>query len=598
MNYNRAVHNSEGYESVIAAGATGYYRASAISKMSLFGSICTLILIATEFSQRLPLVQAETVLSSAEAVICSTLSADSSCEQSDSLCIPENRTTCGFPRHDSDIDANYVPGVVDDCGSPTCGAYLQSSITLNGTVVAKPVYSNPQYFKINITWSVENSDEDLTGGFQVKLNEDGHTKRCVCILNASMRSFEMLDFEYDRPREVMTMQVEVSPYRSRVSQNSRFSNTFKRPRGCADIPIRGEYCERAYGKPRNLTFRPTICNGVKQLDINWAPPSLHAGDLEPPLYYLGIFPKRFFIEEHLIAVFRVSNATAVKVTNLNASLDYLVYLQPYKYCSGAGSFGMRLVTEKFGCGDWTYRSERGPVSLCESSAVVSSITVTPSIVPTISNTPTPTPSNTPIPTPTMLLPLLALLLIPVALVILIVILCILVLQHKYDKEPRVGNIYKPDSSKLLILYCSNSPQKELTYIQKHVVSILSEYFEVVTPNDICSGNISEWLEMMVGTSKVVLLVANGEFCLEWKRNDRSQLINCLEHLISSAASCNSIEKFGFVVMQDHMVIPDNNYLKLLPVFVMRKGKYEVEKIYRFVTHSKPLEFTNYFETAL
>ena len=555
--------------------------------MNLFGSICTLILVATEFSQRLPLVLAETL--SAETVICNTLSADSSCEQSNSLCIPENWTTCGFPaRRDPDIDANYVSGVVNDCG--TCGVGLQSSIILNGTVVARLVHTSPRYFKINITWSVENSDEDLTGGFQVKLNEDGHTKRCVCILNASMRSFEMLDFEYGRE---VTMQVEVS---SGVSENSRLSNEFKRPRGCADIPIREEYCERAYGKPRNLTLRPTICNGVKQLDINWAPPSLHAG-VEPPLYYLGIFPKRLFIEEHLIAVFRVSNATAVKVTNLNASLDYLVYLQPYKYCSGAGSFGMRLVTEKFGCGDWTYRSETGPVSLCESSAVVSSITVTPSIVPTISNTPMPTPSNTPMPSPTMLLPLLALLLIPIV-VILIVILCILVLQHKYGKEPRVGNIYKPDSSKLLILYCSDSPQKELTYIQKHVVSILSEYFEVVTPNDKCSGNISEWLERMVVTSKAVLLVANGEFYSEWKRNDRSQPINCLYHLISSAASCNTIEKFGLVVMQDHMVVPDNHYLKLLPVFVMRKGKYEVEKIYRFVTHSKPFEFTDDLEAAL
>ena len=218
--------------------------------MGLFGSICTLILVATEFSQRLSLVQAETSTLSAETVICSTLSADSSCEQSNSLCIPENWTTCGFPaRRDPDIDANYVSGVVDDCG--TCGVGLQSSIILNGTVVARLVHTSPRYFKINITWSVENSDEDLTGGFQVKLNEDGHTKRCVCILNASMRSFEMLDFEYGR--EAVTMQVEVS---SGVSENSRLSNKFKRPRGCADIPIRGEYCERLYGRPRDLTLRP------------------------------------------------------------------------------------------------------------------------------------------------------------------------------------------------------------------------------------------------------------------------------------------------------------------------------------------------------
>ena len=84
---------------------------------------------------------------------------------------------------------------------------------------------------------------------------------------------------------------------------------------------------------------------MKQLDINWALPFLHAGDLEP-LYYLGIYPNNLLIEEHLIAVFRVSNATAVKVTNLNASLNYLVQLKPYKYCSGAGSFGMQLASHR------------------------------------------------------------------------------------------------------------------------------------------------------------------------------------------------------------------------------------------------------------
>lgn len=360
------------------------------------------------------------------------------------------------------------------------------------------------------------------------------------------------------------------------------------PNGCADTFIGNTVCNtRYYDAPVNLRVLSSICNGTKRMEISWDPPS---NAPEPPMYYVYINIIDEYSSTH---IFTVHNATSMIVRNLNASLDYWAQVQAYSRCSGLGN--LLEHDRELGCGQRLWPLEPENIVECPTSIATFSTPQPTSELPTSvtlisDNSPTTETGK-------KRSSLLFLVCIPVVSILIVVVaisLCILKHYCVIGRDDVIPKNTGLENQQLLIFYCSTTTPKNTSYIQKHVICKLLPYFNILTPNNFSRGDVSTWLEEAVQASKAVLLVCNEELCLEWEMEGRNPSLNALRHLISAAVSSNIIDKFGIIVTRESQkdeCIPDNYYLQLMPVFLMSKGKHEVDAIYKFVNRVKPFQFS-------
>ena len=471
------------------------------------------------------------------------------------------------------------------------------------SVTASIVSHDPRHFMVNASWAIEASSLSITGRYQVKLLGHGRFRReraCVCIKNSIIRNYSFTGWEYigngDR-----TLSVEVTPYPlppDVVRDNRKIeSEQLERPTGCADAIIDNTLCNtKIYGESENLTVLSCLASdGTKRLKIDWLPPSIPAGAPLPHTYYLQIH-RRGGARLHS---FKVINTTSVEVRNLNASLDYEARLQSYRRCSGVGNHFIRDGGIDFlGCGR-TATAEEIP-SVC--AMIMPTTTAMPTAIEeTTPPITTPADVNTTadaaIAPSTLHIYLVSLpVFFMVSAIVAIVTICAILAVKYCPCHPYPGGIPPgPKDFKVFVFYCSSTPEGDVEYIQKHVVSALSQYFEVHSLNDFPRGDMSAGIEEAVRSSDKVLLVCNQELCREWgKGHDRDPALNSMHLLISAAVSSNNIDKFGIVLTkkgQKETCIPNDSYVKLMPVFSVKEGS-DLSNLYRFVTCSRTFELSS------
>lgn len=520
---------------------------------------------------------------SASAVTCQVQSAGT-CSRISEECSSDRRIHCpNYPREElgSERECNHKP-----CDGGCSGS--QTTISLSNVSVQLIPYDRED-FSINVSWVV--NTPGVCGGFKVKVTQDMRPFRCKCVSDLSASSYSMLDVKYTHVER--QMEVSVTPYPAADAIPS-FSGRFKRPQSCDDleIPTPEELCDLShYGSSEDFSVESTVCNSTKTMEISWASP---VSSDALPTYYVYLYQHGDTTPEH---VFEVNNATSITVHNLNQNIFYSVQLQLHGLCSEAAG----LPANYRGCG------VRSPSMLEHPTECLPTTKVQPS-----STQPSPTPnatieasslvtnSSSSVANSSSLDMLLILVVIPaVAIIVGILVIFLLARRwyHDHRSHPAVGfKIHQ-----VFVFYSPTTPQKEITYIQEHIVCPLLEYFEVVTLNNFTSGDLPTWIERMMQMSKSVLLVSNKEFCLQWSKNDEEEshepTMNCLRYIISAAVSSHSLEKFGILTIKESSknCIPVNSYLENFPVFTISKSKgkskRELEDIYHFVTHTPTFQFS-------
>ena len=526
-------------------------------------------------------LRSSTVL--AEVVSCQTYQNGSSCEESQG-CFHDQNCFTSETRYKND---NYRHlKTVDVCSSTRRCSMANSNATLIQlkSVDAQLVSVDPKYFSVNVRWTLKNNSGHY-GGYELRLLKDENIEpyRCLCISDSNLLSFSMINIEY--ATDYKNMKVEVLPYPSE-HHNEPVRTFFTKPEGCADIEHENTLCDiKSYSRPENLTVLSSVCSGgMKELDISWDPPSLPPNGTKPPTYYIYVYRDH---SKTAYKTFIVHHTRRVRVNNLNASCPYRVKVRPYKRCSGLGNYH---INQDIGCGNSIEESEM-VTSLCNDTKGNAS-TVTENTVYNITEGPDNISQ-----TRTQHILVYTLISTFVALAIILVLFAVLILYLRscYDTSKDVHPTSDDSKESVVVFYCRNTPSEGIDYIQKHVIFPLTEYFQVISLNDFSKGDIVKWLERVIRTSRAVLIVGNKEFCVEWmdKVGSRSPLLNSLDHIISAEVSSDTIERFGIILLDDSQkehCIPDNSYLNLMPIFVMGKGKSDTAKIYRFVTHTKQIEF--------
>lgn len=437
-------------------------------------------------------------------------------------------------------------------------------------------------FSINVSWTLASAGD---GGYEVRLlqterngqNNRPITLRCLCINSQNYQNFNLRFVHYKYTGDFdMTVAVLPFPVPGNTPRDAIVKEVhFERPRSCGNIPA--PVCDMShYGQVhQNLTVQSSVCNDTKKLAISWAPPIVSPGRSTPLTYYVYIYRLGNSTAEH---IFTVSNATGIVVGNLSALTDYSVQLELYGRCSARN-----LPSDYRSCGNRSSNEVEELASVCNAA--------TPSLVPT--------------PQPTLIVFAvkstsfsLLLVLIPSFVIVMVVALLISLLIFRWCPSPRPPRPVRDTNQhpQVFVFYSSSTPQKEVTYIQEHIVCPLLQYFEVVTLNDCISGDLPVWIERMVEMSKSVLLVSNKEFCSQWsmEQEHRDPAVNSLRLIVSAAVAQNDVDKFGIVTSPMHTCIPFNSYLENFPVFVLSKSasksKLEMEKIYQFVTRIPTFQF--------
>ena len=541
-------------------------------------------------------------------VTCQSVLSGGSCNAREGRSCPrDDAESCYSKRPPSPPIYDNVDGhVVTQCKpGNVCGSqYNLNEVTPENTLTgvnAVPVAFDPDYYSVNVSWTVSNTS-NFYDGYVVKLFEwkpeaskSEVPKRCYCIQDPSVLNIDFLYLEYNKHDEYMSVEVEPYPLPGDLNYVSN-SKQEVRPKGCADTLVgNNTVCgAKRYGAATDISVQSSVtCNDTKELRISWEHSSLPVGNPHPPSYYLYVYSERSL--KHL---FKVDNATSVVLKNLNISLNYVIKLQAYGKCSGLGDHKVSSI-ENLGCGKNSITvAENSPPSegcyvpdttVSTSPPITSSIPTENMTVIVVAGAVQTSPSSE------LSLLLLLLLLLPVVLVLLVLTAVFCRVSNRADSgASKKKELLSRCDHKVFVFYCSSLVQEHKIYIQQHIVQPLSLYFHVLTPDDFARGDIGVWLEEQVRESDSVLLVTNEEFCSQWSQEkEREPILNSLQHIISAATGTNTLSKFGVVFTEgthQEVCIPNCLYLQLLPIFEMSKRVCEVEKIYLFVTGSKQFAF--------
>ena len=222
---------------------------------------------------------------------------------------------------------------------------LLKDLTLNFVSI------NPRYFKLTVSWSL-NESSGHRGGYELRFtNYDDRISSCYCLGNSNKTRVTISYLRYERWNGYKSIQL--LPY-PRPTENGKNVSLLLRPiRGCADIQHNGTLCGiRPYSKPSNLTVESSWCGSEnKSMRITWDPPSVASGVPLPSIYYISLnsVPYNYRYRQR----YAVLGTTEITLLNLIAARNYRVYIQPYRRCSGLGD-----AAENLGCGKWAGQNER------------------------------------------------------------------------------------------------------------------------------------------------------------------------------------------------------------------------------------------------
>ncbi len=449
---------------------------------------------------------------------------------------------------------------------------------------------NPDYFSICVAWNLTEYSGHY-GGYEVRvIGKYNNIVYRYCIRNPYQTHICINKFRYD---EIPTYAaIEVLPYPVASDDNEQLHKKSRDLRadieGCADIHHNGTICSmKQYQAPRNVVVTSAICNDyTKEINITWNHPANTYA--VPMAYYIYIYNES---KKEIIHILKVTNSLQIQLHNLSANYRYLVRIQAYHNCSGLGDYGT-TGSHRFGCGKIkeqkeVYNQEFACQFVEESSTVSSQFDKT-----FTTNVPfSQIAANVDI---VLFSSLFCTIIVVIGTATLAIFTLFLVL--KYCKKKISSFVYPQRTPRKVFVFCSPSmSQASLEHVQKHIIRSLLDYFDIITPSDIDSGNISMWLEDSMNSVDSILIVGNKDLCQDWEKEERSPLLNSLELLVSAAASQNTIGKFCFISDADStsdVSVPNNSYLKLMPVFLMGQKKFEIEKLYHFVTKSRGIEFSN------
>ena len=532
-------------------------------------------------------------LAQAQSVTCESFGI---CEQTAQKCIHDTLSTpaCSFPSGFVTSVDGYKRLLSHDY--TTCVAANTSLANTTVESVSLQYFSvTPSIVSINVSWSLTESSGHYGGGYEVRMiNGNDQTSFHFCVNDSNIRKATIRNLRYEHLD--LFLRIDVIPYPNSVESEVTVSSPIRHDiDGCADIPHDGTICgEESYSRPVNLRVESCVCENVnKMLSITWDPPNVQLDTQLPDIYHIYLYNGSE--NGNIQSYFTVKGAYSVVLANLSATDSFFVEVVPYRLCAGLGNsdFDWRYL----GCGKSTGMQQEKLLVDCDYLQSTESITTPTSTwyggngtegLFNISGT---NASYTPF-IPVIVSVAIALNVALFIAVSLAVVICIKLYNHLKHKV-YVGGFPSKTIHKVFVFYSPNMMESHIVYIQQHVICNLSEYFEVITPNDIDRGNISIWLENAVSSADSVLLVGGEEFCTEWEREERSPLLNSLELLISAAASMNDIAKFAIISMVENrknVRIPENSYLHLMPVFLMGEKNCEMNKVYQFVTKSRGIEF--------
>ena len=482
------------------------------------------------------------------------------------------------PSHDGDL------GIESAKSKTYCSNVLEltdnniSDMTLEPSLEILHVSLSPKYFSVCVSWNLTASSGSY-GGFVVR-----YANSKYCISDSSRRSMCINNLEFENPGIHTDIHVYPVPHRRDTVLDSikRSQHVRTNMTGCADADRNIGTCgPKRYTRPVNLIVTSSECEEGKQLQVSWDPLNAHP---PPSVYYVNIMYNVNTKESQKYYI--VTNSTQLTLKNLSVAVNYSVYVRAYHNCSGLGDY-YRTARRWLGCGFGTkwVKEEKAEcvVTTSSSEAQENSTTLLP--VP-----------NSPDGRAGLFVGLPIAVAVAVVVVLVVVIACVIGVVKHIHISPLVIHP-KAQKPKIFVFYSPSMCDSRLKNVQERVVCLLTEYFEVVTLNDISSGNMSLWLEETVKSAHSVLMVANKEFCCDWNRSkeDRLPLMNLLELHISSAAAQNSLGKFAFVCAEDSLqdvFVPSHSYLKLMPVFLLGRKNCDLDRLYQFVTKSRGIEFTS------
>ena len=517
------------------------------------------------------------------------------CQESDSQCTYDSLQLC-FP--DSGLIlyryASYEPsGQQEDYEIKTStlqACSVSTSFTNISLQDVRVVYVsiNPTYLSICITWSLARNS-GFYGGLEIRvLSLHNRIQYRYCVRNAHRMKMCINNFMYEDLSGYEA--VEVLPYPLASDDNE---DIFKKSEllrgdidGCADVEHGGTICNiKQYLIPTNLVVVSAICEDhTKRLNISWGRPIIDNSSVLPMEYYVYLYNGRVMLYK-----FKVENSLQLMLHNLSASYNYSVGVQAYHKCAGLGDYAT-TGSDRFGCGRPKLENENF-IGQCASFSKDEGVTF--EVKETHKEThkvEIPTNPNT----ANIIVWTSALCTIAVIIGIIVLIISLLFLLRYCGKKMHFL-VHPQKTHCKVFVFCSPSmSQASLENVQKHVICSLLEYFDIVTPSDISSGNVSMWMEESMNSVDSILIVGNKDLCHDWEMEERSPILNSLELIVSAAVSQNTIGKFCFVSIADSMndvSVPNNLYLKLMPIFLMGQKKFEIEKLYQFVTKSRGIEFS-------
>ncbi len=464
----------------------------------------------------------------------------------------------------------------------------RTNITLD-SVQLRYVSISPKFLAICVSWNVSQSSGS-SGGFVVETIKGlERVNLRYCVSDSTRREMCINNLEYRVYHGQASQTLRVYPFPLAgddiVQVHKRSAVIRNDLAGCSDADSSVGICgPNAYKAPMNVTVMSRVCDeGVKDLSISWLPPP--EAKIAPQVYYVSLYVSRRRWKS-----FKVINSSQITVRNLSANVNYTTVVRAYGRCAGLGDYYTNNLhscgTNQLGCGRPTFRitEQWADCPRATSQPAYSNNHATTSQVLKDSS-----PQNTAI------IAVSVTVVVSCAFVIVLVVFAIVGI-FKWRSSDSIVFPTALQKPKIFVFYSPSMCDSRLKSLQERIVCLLLEYFEVVTPDDISSGNISMWLEDTVKSVHSILLVANKEFCCDWNKSkdDRSPVMNSLELLISSAAAQNSIGKFGFVSSEDGLqdvFVPDHSYLKLMPVFLLGQKTCDIGKLYQFVTKSRGIEFS-------
>ena len=154
---------------------------------------------------------------------------------------------------------------------------------------------NPRYFKLTVSWSL-NESSGHRGGYELQFtNYDERISACYCLVNSNKTRVTISYVRYESWNGYKSTQLFSYPGPTKNGMN--VSLLLSLIRDCADIQHNGTLCgTRPYSKPSNLTVESSWCGSEnKSMRITWDPPSVASDVPLQSIYYIYIHSIPFFL---------------------------------------------------------------------------------------------------------------------------------------------------------------------------------------------------------------------------------------------------------------------------------------------------------------